>query len=49
MRNLRRQVTDNNVFRWAGMLLSEAGKLMAARPWQESKTEEPRPDAVAVL
>ena len=28
MRRLRAQVADNNVFRWAGMLLSEAGKLV---------------------
>jgi trehalose 6-phosphate synthase len=28
MRRLRGQVADNNVFRWAGMLLSEAGKLV---------------------
>ncbi len=30
MRRMRRQVADNNIFRWAGMLLSEAGKLVAA-------------------
>jgi trehalose 6-phosphate synthase len=35
MRQLRRQVTDNNIYRWAGMLLSEAGKLVGARPWGE--------------
>jgi trehalose 6-phosphate synthase len=28
MRQLRAQVLDNNVYRWAGMLLSEAGKLV---------------------
>jgi len=32
MRHLRQQVVDNNVFRWAGMLLSEAGKLVGAGP-----------------
>jgi trehalose 6-phosphate synthase len=32
MRLLRRQVADNNIYRWAGMLLSEAGKLVAGRP-----------------
>src|SRR5262249_15324076 len=26
MRRLRQQVADNNIFRWAGMLLSRAGK-----------------------
>jgi trehalose 6-phosphate synthase len=31
MRHLRQQVTDNNIYRWAGMLLSEAGKLVEAR------------------
>ena len=35
MRRLRQQVEDNNIYRWAGMLLSEAGKLVAARPWNE--------------
>jgi len=28
MRRLRAQVADNNIYRWAGMLLSEAGKLV---------------------
>jgi trehalose 6-phosphate synthase len=28
MHRLRAQVADNNIFRWAGMLLSEAGKLV---------------------
>ena len=27
MRRMRAQVADNNIYRWAGMLLSEAGKL----------------------
>jgi trehalose 6-phosphate synthase len=31
MRRLRQQVLDNNIYRWAGMLLSEAGKLVGAR------------------
>jgi trehalose-6-phosphate synthase len=31
MRRLRQQVADNNIYRWAGMLLSEAGKLVEAR------------------
>ena len=30
MRRMRHQVQDNNIFRWAGMLLSEAGKLLGA-------------------
>ena len=32
MRRMRRQIADNNVFRWAGMLLSEASKLVTAPP-----------------
>jgi hypothetical protein len=28
MRRLRAQVADNNIYRWAGMLLSAAGKLV---------------------
>ena len=31
MRRLRQQVSDNNIYRWAGMLLSEAAKLLEAR------------------
>jgi trehalose 6-phosphate synthase len=30
MRRMRQQVADNNIYRWAGMLLSEAGKLVEA-------------------
>jgi trehalose 6-phosphate synthase len=30
MRRLRQQVSDNNIYRWAGMLLSDAGKLVDA-------------------
>jgi trehalose 6-phosphate synthase len=37
MRHLRRQVEDNNIYRWAGMLLSEAGKLVSARPWSNHR------------
>jgi trehalose 6-phosphate synthase len=32
MRRLRQQVADNNIYRWAGMLLSEAGRLVGAPP-----------------
>jgi trehalose 6-phosphate synthase len=42
MARLRRQVADNNIYRWAGMLLSEAGKLLGARPWEETEYEEHR-------
>ena len=31
MRRMRAQVADNNIYRWAGMLLSEVGKLAAER------------------
>jgi trehalose 6-phosphate synthase len=31
MRRLRQQIADNNIYRWAGMLLSEAGKLVESR------------------
>jgi len=31
MRRMRQQVMDNNIYRWAGMLLSHAGKLLEAR------------------
>jgi trehalose 6-phosphate synthase len=36
MRRLRQQVADNNIYRWAGMLLSEAGKLVEARQGGEA-------------
>ena len=45
MRRLRQQVADNNVYRWAGMLLSEAGKLVAAQPWEKPASEPHVPDA----
>jgi len=31
MRRMRQQLADNNIYRWAGMLLSEAGKLVETR------------------
>src|SRR5262249_52316959 len=31
MRRLRQQMEDNNIYRWAGMLLSAAGKLVGGR------------------
>ena len=31
MARMRREVADNNVFRWAGIVLSEASKLGQAR------------------
>ncbi len=41
MRRMRKQVADNNIYRWAGMLLSEAAKLAAGRPWEEAWSEKP--------
>jgi trehalose 6-phosphate synthase len=32
MCRMRQQVADNNIYRWAGMLLSEAGKLLGTMP-----------------
>jgi trehalose 6-phosphate synthase len=48
MRRMRQQVADNNIYRWAGMLLSEAGKLVQARPGDEAVSRAPGPDAGAV-
>jgi trehalose 6-phosphate synthase len=31
MARMRQEISDKNVYRWAGMLLSEAGKLMQSR------------------
>jgi trehalose-6-phosphate synthase len=47
MRHLRQQVVDNNIYRWAGMLLSEAGKLVEARPEDKSPRETQDPDIEA--
>jgi trehalose-6-phosphate synthase len=38
MAHMPREIADNNVYRWAGMLLSEAAKLMRARQAAESRT-----------
>jgi trehalose 6-phosphate synthase len=43
LRRLRQQVADNNVYRWAGMLLSEAGKLV------QTRVEEATPQEREVL
>ena len=37
MARLRQEVATNNVYRWAGMLLSEASKLVQARPATDSR------------
>ena len=39
MRQMRQQVADNNIYRWAGMLLSEAGKLVRPRLPEEGTAE----------
>jgi trehalose 6-phosphate synthase len=52
MRRLRQQVLDNNIYRWAGMLLSEAGKLVGTRDWArppEAEREEVPADAEMLL
>ncbi len=41
MRRLREQIADNNIYRWAGMLLSEAAKLVATRSWEEVRSDKP--------
>jgi trehalose 6-phosphate synthase len=40
MRRMRQQVADNNIYRWAGMLLSEAGKLVEASPREKPTPEK---------
>ena len=39
MRHMRQQIVDNNIYRWAGMLLSEAAKLAVAH-WEESPSRK---------
>jgi trehalose 6-phosphate synthase len=48
LRRLRRQVADNNIYRWAGMLLSEAGKLVAERPRGQAQAAPPSERALAL-
>jgi trehalose-6-phosphate synthase len=38
MAHMRREIADKNVYRWAGVLLSEAAKLMQARQSAESRS-----------
>jgi trehalose 6-phosphate synthase len=38
MARMRQAITDNNVYRWAGLLLSEASKLVQARQMAESRS-----------
>jgi trehalose 6-phosphate synthase len=45
MHHMRQHVLDNNIYRWAGMLLSEAAKLVAARPADEPLYEKFGADA----
>jgi trehalose 6-phosphate synthase len=47
MRQLRRQVLDNNIYRWAGMLLSEAGKLVRPRAREVPAEEGYWPESAA--
>jgi trehalose 6-phosphate synthase len=41
MRRMHQQITDNNIYRWAGMLLSEAAKLADAQPVETPNQEPP--------
>ena len=45
MRRMRQQVSDNNIYRWAGMLLSEAAKLANAQ-WEETPSDRQGPHAL---
>jgi trehalose 6-phosphate synthase len=47
MRRMRQQITDNNIYRWAGMLLSEAGKLLEARQGNSPILEKQKADSEA--
>ena len=38
MARMQQEIANNNVYRWAAMLLSEASKLVQARPFVESRT-----------
>jgi trehalose 6-phosphate synthase len=47
MRRMRQQIADNNIYRWAGMLLSEAGKLLEARQGNSPILEKQKADSEA--
>jgi trehalose 6-phosphate synthase len=47
LRRMRQRVLDNNIYRWAGMLLSEAGKLVEAGPSDEFLTAKGWPPSEA--
>ena len=49
MRRMRAQVADNNIYRWAGMLLSEACKLVDDGPWATDPDPSDDEDATSVL
>src|SRR5207253_4866080 len=51
MARMRRQVADHNIYRWAGMLLSEAGKLVPDGPARPAPAAEPaaEEDGIAPL
>jgi trehalose 6-phosphate synthase len=50
MRKMRAQVDDNNIYRWAGMLLSEVGKLAGDLEPRESETStEDRENEIETL
>jgi trehalose 6-phosphate synthase len=40
MRHMRAQVEDNNIYRWAGMLLSEASKLLRSVPAEQAPGQD---------
>jgi trehalose 6-phosphate synthase len=45
MKRMRRQVADHNIYRWAGMLLSEAGRMVDDAPADWPEAESPAAEA----
>jgi trehalose 6-phosphate synthase len=48
VRELRAQVLDNNIYRWARMLLSEAGELLRHPAWEEAQGLECTPGKLPI-
>src|SRR4029077_9625282 len=47
MRRMRQQIADNNIYRWAGMLLSEAGKIVEGRQGNSPILDREKADSKA--
>lgn len=49
MRRMREQVIDNNIYRWAGMLLSEAGRMAGVAAERPPSSDKPEVAEIATM